>query len=515
MLLIKKLTIQDLKNHSMIEDFNYSLGNDDKVGIIGEEGNGKSTLLKAIKNQKSIEHYTVISGTIDTDFKHIAYFEQQIDAAWNESLIFEYLLKQTVDDSIEAEQYNELLAYEKLCQKLFLAGDFIQRDQSIQTLSGGEKVKLQLLKLMHQPMDLLLLDEPTNDLDIETLEWLEQFLKGLSIPVMFISHDETLLERVATTILHLEQLNKKTKCKATVFKGNYREYRSQRSSGLAKEQQLAQKEKQEYIKKKIKLNDQRNAVHDALNDTVRNPGLAAKLKRKMGNIKAQERRFETEGYAHVDSVEEAIAIYFEKTTLPAQKIIVSYEQEELRIQDTLLVRDINLHVYGRDKVVITGRNGCGKSILLKAIYQQLSQRNDIRLCYMPQNYAELFAPSDTPITFLLTKGDQQDVTIARELLGRMKFTRDEMEHSVFALSEGQKAKLYLIRAIKVRCNVLLLDEPTRNLSPLTGPVIRDILQAFDGCILAVSHDRCLIDEVFTKRYEIVHQQLVLYAAHSQ
>lgn len=513
MLLIQNLTIKDLKNHVMIDHFQYSLGNDDKVGIIGEEGNGKSTLLKAIKDSKLIEQYTVISGTIQTDFKQIAYFEQHIDQSWMDAQLYEYLLKDRVEDEIEIASYNELQAYETLCQKLFLPSNFIQRDQCVGTLSGGEKVKLQLLKLMKRPMDLLLLDEPTNDLDIETLQWVEQFIKGLRIPVMFISHDETLLEQVATQLIHLEQLNKKTKCAATVYKGGYQEYIAQRYASRSKEEQLARKEKQEYIKKKIKLNDQKNAVHDALNDTVRNPGLAASLKRKMRNIKAQERRFDEEGLTHVDSVEEAIDVYFEETKLPSNKIILDLHLEQLRVEERSLLHNVDLLLLGKDKVVITGRNGSGKSLLIKNIYEQLQNRSDLKLCYMPQTYQDHFQEDQTPISFLIETMEREELTIARELLARMKFTREEMQQDVMDLSEGQKAKLYLVKAIKNKCNVLLLDEPTRNLSPLTGPVIRDILSSFDGCILAVSHDRKLIEEVFNKHYEVKEQTLVLVEEH--
>lgn len=507
MLQIKHVTIQDHKHHYLLKDFSYSLGNSDKVGIIGEEGNGKSTLLKAIKNKKLIEDYTVMDGSIDTDMKHIAYFEQYIPDKWKDSYLFEYLLKQEPDDEIEPHQYNELEVYETLCQKLFLSGDFIQRNQKISTLSGGEKVKLQLLKLMREPMDLLLLDEPTNDLDIETLEWLEGFIKELTIPVIFISHDETLLEHAANVILHMEQLNKKTKCRASCYRGKYRDYVKERYEKMEKEIQIARKEKQEYLKKKIKLNDQMNAVRDGLNDTVRNPGMGALLKKKMKNIKAQEKRFEKEGYGHVDSIEEAIDVYFEPCCLPSSKIILKYETKELKIDGKLLLQDIDLSVYGKDKIVITGRNGCGKSQLMKQIYQILKDRTDIKVSYMPQNYDDLFDRNQTPIQVLLQEGDREDLTTARELLGRMKFTRDEMEHTIKELSEGQKAKLYLIKAIKEKSNVLLLDEPTRNLSPLTNPVIRSILREFDGCILAVSHDRKLIDDVFEKRWEINQQRI--------
>ena len=507
MLQIKNLTIKDLTNHILIENFNYSLGNSDKVGIIGEEGNGKSTLLKAIKNKILIEDYTVIEGDIVTDFQNIAYFEQHIHPKWMDVQLYEYLLKKDVEDEIEPHQYNELLTYEKMCQRLFLPGDFIQRNQCVRTLSGGEKVKLQLLKLMYEPMDLLLLDEPTNDLDIETLKWLEQFIKALTIPVMFISHDETLLEECANVVIHLEQLNKKTKAKASVYHGKYFAYVEERYQKREKEIQIAHKEKQEYIKKKIKLNDQMNAVHDALNDTVRNPGQGALLKKKMKNIKAQERRFDAESYSHVDSVEEAIDVFFPPCKLPASKVILDTRIDEIKINDSILIKDIPLQVYGKDKIVITGNNGCGKSILMKQVYKILQPRQDIRLCYMPQNYTDLFNSKDTPVSFLLEKGDREDVTMVRELLGRMKFTSDEMEHSVYDLSEGQKAKLYLMQAIKTKSNVLLLDEPTRNLSPLTNPIIRKILSAFDGCIIAVSHDRLLIQEVFDYQYCIKEQHV--------
>lgn len=509
MLQIKKLTIKDLKNHILLENFNYSLGNSDKVGIIGEEGNGKSTLLKAIKQKELIEDYVVIEGDIITNFKHIAYFEQQIHLKWMDAEIYEYLLKKDVDDEIEPHQYNELLAYETMCQHLFLPSDFIQRQQTLKTLSGGEKVKLQLLKLMHEPMELLLLDEPTNDLDIETLMWLEHLILTLPIPVMFISHDETLLEHCANVLIHLEQLNKKTKCKANIYRGSYQAYVKERYSSREKDMQLAQKEKQEYKKKKIKLNDQMNAVHDALNDTVRDPGKAAMLMHKMKNIKSLEKRFEKEGYTHVDSIEEAIDVHFEPCALPESKRILELYMDHLSIGDQCLLCDITLSVYGNEHIVITGKNGCGKSLLMKHIYHILKQREDIKLCYMPQNYMDRFEADDTPIRFLIQTGDQQEITLIRELLGRMKFTREEMEHHVLSLSEGQKAKLYLIKAIKERCNVLLLDEPTRNLSPLTNPMIRKILSDFEGCIIAISHDRKFIEEVADKEYHIAHHHLYL------
>lgn len=507
MLMLKHITMKDVNHHTLIEDLNYSLGNGDKVGIIGEEGNGKSTLLKVIYDRNLVDDYVAVSGTIDTDYTKTGYFEQQLSSTWEDAFLFEYILKEHPDDEIQPEQYNDLQGCETLCAELGLKRELLYGEQRIKTVSGGEKVKLQLMKLMLRKPDLLLLDEPTNDLDITTLQWLEHFISQLTIPVLFISHDETMLKRCANVILHLEQLNKKTTCRHTIFKGNYEEYVEQRSRKLQKDEQEASKEQREYRKKKEKLNDFMNAVHDAQNDTVRNPFYAAALKTKMKNLKAQDRRLERKGYAHVDSVEEAIDVYFEIEGLPKSRRVLDIQLDTVSVENNRLLQDVHVMLYGKQKKVLVGDNGSGKSLLIKHIYEQWKTREDIRLGYMPQSYTDAFSNDQTPVTFLLEKGDRQDVTRARELLGRMKFTRDEMEHSVYQLSEGQKAKLYLLRFIKNGCDVLLLDEPTRNLSPLSSPAIRKLLKEYTGCILAVSHDRLFIQEVFDSVLKIQNQHI--------
>lgn len=507
MLILKHITIQDLKNHILIDDLSFSLGQGDKLAIIGEEGNGKSTLLKAIYDSRMIEEYMSIRGTMDMDYKRIGYLSQRLSDVWMKQGILDYLLKGHPEETIAWERYNELVSYEKLCTTLRIPASLLRSSQAIQTLSGGEKVKLQLLKLMYQESDLLLLDEPTNDLDIPTLQWLEDFILKQRIPVIFISHDETLLLRCANRILHLEHLNKKSKVRYTDFHGGYDAYVYARQQKLGKDIQIARKEKQEYIKKKIKLNDFKNALHDALNDTVRNPSQGALLKKKMANIKAQERRFDEDGYAHVDSVEEAINVVFEKTHSIPSKWIIN-DVFEVCIQGRVLMQPFHMKVQGKDKIFIIGANGCGKTLWMKQLYAKLKDRSDITVGYMPQNYMELVEQNETPTTFLLESGDHKDVSYSRELLGRMKFTSEEMVKPIHALSEGQKAKLYLLNFIKRRCNVLLLDEPTRNLSPLSAPIIRSILEAFDGCIIAVSHDRLCIEQIATRVLLVSNQEVM-------
>ncbi|MBQ1684918.1 MAG: ABC-F family ATP-binding cassette domain-containing protein, partial [Clostridia bacterium] len=151
---------------------------------------------------------------------------------------------------------------------------------------------------------------------------------------------------------------------------------------------------------------------------------------------------------------------------------------------------------------IIGRNGAGKTTLLRLIEAELSKRKDVRPFYMPQNYFDLLDEAETAVEFLAPSGEKTAVTAARTYLGSVRFTADEAESPVSRLSGGQKAKLMFVKMALDGYNVLLLDEPTRNFSPLSTPVIRRILKEFGGCIIAVTHDRKLLSEVAAKVYRL-------------
>ena len=184
------------------------------------------------------------------------------------------------------------------------------------------------------------------------------------------------------------------------------------------------------------------------------------------------------------------------------------EIDKLQIGEKVLAKNINLCVTGPEKICIIGKNGIGKTTLLKKIADTLLPRQDIKVAYMPQNYEEMLDLSSTPIRFLAPSGDKQDTTRACTLLGSVKYTADEMEHPIAELSGGQKAKLLFVKMILQNCNVLILDEPTRNFSPLSNPVIRDVLRSFKGCIISVSHDRKYISQVCGKVYELTENGLI-------
>ncbi|MBO4780811.1 MAG: ABC-F family ATP-binding cassette domain-containing protein, partial [Lachnospiraceae bacterium] len=160
-----------------------------------------------------------------------------------------------------------------------------------------------------------------------------------------------------------------------------------------------------------------------------------------------------------------------------------------------------------EKVGIIGTNGCGKSTFITKIAEELLSRNDIRAEYMPQNYEVLLDLDMTPVDFLDTSGEKEERTRIRTYLGALKYTADEMEHPIRELSGGQKAKVLLLKLSMSGANVLILDEPTRNFSPLSGPVIRKMLKDFPGAVISVSHDRKYLSEVCDKIYRLTSEGL--------
>ena len=225
------------------------------------------------------------------------------------------------------------------------------------------------------------------------------------------------------------------------------------------------------------------------------------------------KRFEREDENMTQMPEEEEAIFFklgeDSAKLPSRKTILDYSEQEMYVADEnrLLAKDIHLLVRGSEKVCIVGRNGVGKTTLLRKIAKNLLAREDIAVEYMPQNYEELLDLAMMPIDFLSITGDKEEITRLRTFLGSLKYTIDEMDHPIRELSGGQKAKVLLLKMSLSKANVLILDEPTRNFSPLSGPVIRKMLSEFPGAIISISHDRKYIDEVCDVVYELTENGL--------
>lgn len=493
MLELKNVTIC-LKNdgRTLVDDFSFALNRGDKAVIIGEEGNGKSTLLKYIYQRQLIDGYCDCEGRVIAKGK-TAYLPQTMEEDGARSLA-EYF------GDAEYYMHTDVLA------KLGLSVDFILSDQKLATLSGGEKVKVQLARLLMEEPDILLLDEPTNDLDIPTLEWLEAFIAGSRLPILYISHDEALIERTANVILHMEQIIRKTKCRISVSRCPYREYLSRRRSSFAHQEQVAKKQRDDYEKQMERWRKIYNRVdHEQEVISRQDPAGARLLKKKMHSVMSMGRRFEKdkEDFQDFPQEEEAILAKFdEKIHLPSGKKVLDFSLDGLRVGERELSRDLRLLVSGNEHIGIIGKNGAGKTTLLGRLWEELRDRRDITAAFMPQDYSEVLDFDKTPIQYLAENYAKEEVTKARTYMGGMKFTHEEMTGKIGSLSGGQKAKILFLDMVLRGADVLLLDEPTRNFSPLSGPVVRAALRAFKGAIISVSHDRKYLEEVCDKIYEL-------------
>ena len=376
MLEINNLNIS-IKDRKYLDNFNLVLKDNDKAAIIGEEGNGKSTLLKTIINKAD---YAITQGLINTHNCHIGYMPQKIEY---QGSVFDYLFSTEYDyETAQSTLYREL-------DFLNLQPELIYRD--METLSGGEKVKVCLLKLKLNRYDLYLLDEPANDLDLETLNLLETFINETSEPILFISHDETLIQNCANIIIHIEQLRKKTVCSCSVFYGDYISFTEFRNNTLSIRTRQALSDEKEFAIKKEKLNRLMNKIEYAQNNVSRqNPHEGYVLKKKMKQLKSQEGKLGSVQLREYPDSEEGISFFFENVKSPEGKRILDFSLDKLMIDERILAKNIHLCLNGGSHIAITGQNGSGKSTLLHLIYESLKDRKDIKAGYMPQNYEECF-----------------------------------------------------------------------------------------------------------------------------
>ncbi len=490
MLEIKNLKIEN-HEQAILDQVSFILHNHDKLAIIGEEGDGKSTLLKAIMGLCT---YATVTGTINTHGKRLGYLKQIMSEHDFELSVFHYLFCD-MDD-----YYQKIDLFYRICQQLDWDLD-IFTPLLVKDLSGGEKVKLQLCRILLTEPEILLLDEPTNDLDLETLSWLEQFINNDSRPILFVSHDELFLEHTANCILHLERIHKKEIPKATFTRCDYLTYVTSRIRMLQKTNRVAHSEQRKQKQQEAKLHQIMNKVEYQQETISRsNPHGGRLLKKKMKNLKAQERKLESKTITEVPDVEEAISFFFPEVYLPKDKVILQLSLEVLKVENHVLSHSIELEVRGPKHIVIIGKNGVGKTTLLKYILKVLKDRTDIKVGYMPQHYDEILSSFDTPISFLLEHQSHIPVSTVRQWMGNMNLKREEMVGDMTKLSGGSKAKLCLLKLMVESCDVLLLDEPTRNVSPLSNPVIRKALKQYKGCIISISHDRKYIEEVADNVY---------------
>ena len=507
----------------VLKDVTWEVKNGDRIGLVGVNGAGKSTQLKIIMGEVEPSSGEVIRP----QSLQIGYLTQEFDVeptftvkrdfwtvfaeANQVTLEIEQLHRQMEIATIEQldqlvhkldklQRHFEALdgySLESRIEKILVEIGFASEDgeRLVNTFSGGWQMRLSLGKIILQQPDLLLLDEPTNHLDLETIEWLENYLKGLSTPMVIISHDREFLDRLCNQIVETER------GVSTTYLGNYSAYLEQKS--LNSQIQLSSHERQQ---KEIKR--QQECV-----DRFRASATRA--------TQAQSRQKQLD---KIDLIDAPIAnlktLKFQFLPAPRGGLeVVKIKDLFYSYADKILFLGANLEVERGDRIAFLGPNGCGKSTLLRLIMGiekpdegklHLGNHN-ILPAYFEQNQAEALDLYKTVIDTIHNEVPDWKNEQVRTLLGSFLFSGDTVFKKVESLSGGEKARLALAKMLLQPANLLLLDEPTNHLDIPAKEMLEDALQNYEGTVLLVSHDRYFISRVANKIVEIRNGELITYA----
>jgi len=468
----------------ILKDISFRLYKKDKVGIVGRNGIGKTTLLKVITSELEAD-----SGSIKFYGKY-GYLPQDL---FIENDLFVYELME------ETKKYGEFL---ELLNKFKLNG---AEKQKVKSLSGGEKTKLYLIKLLLQNPDILILDEPTNHLDYETIEWLEGFINDFNGAVLMVTHDRYFLDKTVSKIFELEDKTIKE------YSGGYTFYATQKKIELDK----AMLEYEEYIKKKRQLEiaarkqmERANRYNDmSVNDFQRHK--ANKIAKRS---KAIISRLENIEEKEKPKVPKNINIKLEGINDKTSDILIRAENLS-KAYDRVLFRNISFNIYRNARIGLIGKNGVGKSTLLKGLIGKVKLNGNIsippstKIGYFSQELEEL----DTNSTILEElKKINNDESYVRTLLGCMLFRRDDVYKKIKSLSYGERVRVAFLKLILEENNLLILDEPTNFLDIPTREVIENALLDYEGAILFVSHDRYFVEKMAKEIWELSNSGLTQY-----
>ena len=498
----------------VLNNINFSINEGDRLGIVGVNGAGKSTLAKIIAGT-----FTPSAGSVYiAKDKTVSMLAQNAMLESENTVLAEMLdafpeivaaerrlgeLSASIENHIGGNEAIE--KYATLTEDFRKMGGYEYRsrtkstlarfgfgedslDKTINKLSGGERTRLALVKLLLREPDLLILDEPTNHLDMETLAWLEEHLRSYKKTLILISHDRYFLDRAANKILDIEHTE------ATIYNGNYSAYAAQKAEqrkALAKKHELQQKE----ISRIEAIIDQQRRWGQAHNF------ITIKSKQK------QIEHLEKDSVSAPKNLPKNISLRFSEAresgsdVLFAENISKSYGERKI-------LSDISFEVKKRDRIMIVGPNGCGKSTLVRILGGLDEDYSGVlRFGYnvIPGYYDQEQQTLDNDSTVLeevCRAHDKLTMPVVRSALASFLFFTEDMDKKVSVLSGGERARLMLCKMILSQINLLILDEPTNHLDIGSREALEDALMQFSGTIIAVSHDRYFVRKLSSKIFDM-------------
>ncbi len=511
MLKVENLSIKIVADDRyLVQGLSFNVNAGERIAVTGEEGNGKTTLLRVLAREKvpgiEWEGSVVYEGMA-------AYLEQEPKVRWRGFSTLDFLLRRSQEKPIDFEDYALLGKVDRCRERLDVSSQSFSLDKPVETYSGGEMIRISLLKVLLREPSLLLFDEPTNDLDLDSLAYLTDFLLKEKRPLLFVSHDEMLLREVSTGVIELQQLKKKSEARSLFMNVPYDDYVSVMARKDEADRITGEKQRANYAKKMERFRQiyQKTEYLQANLPRAGSDTQGRLLKKHIHALKSEERRLNKtkEDFVKIPEEKRVINLFFaESVVFPSNKKL-DIDIPELVAGGRVLATKVRLRTLGPEKIAIIGKNGVGKTTLMRQILAQLKDRSDLKAGYMPQDYEEILRGEETPYFNLAPTSDKKEQEKLKTLLGNELFTPEEMEKPVAALSGGEKAKILLTRLVLEKANVLLLDEPTRNLSPGSVREVSALLSDYKGLVIAISHDRLFLTSVFSKIYALTSEGLFL------
>lgn len=500
----------------ILENVRLEVQHRDRVALVGRNGAGKSTLLKIIAGEMSadsgelnmpkgiqvgyLEQHAGIDSPLTiweemlTVFKPLQEMETRLrklemqmanPAVYDNSMEYDRVMKKYDALQIEFKDCGGY-QYESDMRSVLHGMRFYPEDyeKAVNLLSGGQKTRLALAKMLLTKPDLLILDEPTNHLDIETLGWLEKYLVSYEGAILIVSHDRYFLDQIVTIVYEVSRR------KVTKYTGNYSAYLDEKAKNYERDKKLFERESSE----RAKLEDfiQRNIARASTSKM-------AKSRRKL-----LER---TEWMDSPDGDEKSASFSF-SIDRPSGNDVLTLENIAVGYNGNPVSQHIHMHAYKGDRIAIIGPNGIGKSTLLKTIVKKheplagsIRYGTNVQFGYYDQNQATIIG-SGTVLSELWDEWPMMNEKDVRSVLGRFLFTGEDVDKPVTSLSGGEKARLSLAKLMLLKSNTLVLDEPTNHLDLDSKEVLENALDDFPGTILFVSHDRYFINRIATKVVDV-------------